>query len=869
MPADPLQPFFKAKGWKPFPFQKETWAAYREGKSGLLHAPTGLGKTLAVFLGPLSETVAGASCPRPLPGHPAPVPSSTCQILWLTPLRALAADTLRALREPLEVLAPHLHAEARTGDTSSAIRARLRNKLPYTLVTTPESLSLMLTHADMREKLSNLKCVIVDEWHELLGTKRGVQTELCLARLRAWFPDLRIWGLSATLGNLAEARDVLVPPWLGHPAPGRCRGFQPRSSEAVTVSADLAKKIIIRTLIPKEIDRFPWSGHIGTTLGPQVVKALEKANTTLLFTNTRSQTEIWFQELLNLRPDWTGKIAMHHGSLDRVERDLAENGLRNGSLKCVVCTSSLDLGVDFSPVDQVIQVGSPKGVARLLQRAGRSGHQPGKISEIIGVPANALELVEFAAARDAALARNLEARRPLEKPLDLLVQHLVTCAIGEPFHPEQMRAEIQSSHAYRNLTDEEWEWCLGFISNGGKALAVYPRYQKAVLDEQGRYTVTDKRLIQQHRMSIGTISSETGVTIKFANGATLGTVEESFISRIKPGSQLIFAGRRLVLVRLHQRIATVKPATARTKGQIAIWGGAKMPLSTELSHAIALRLKGIGTPADEMKAVQPILDLQQRWSRLPDDETLLVEHTRSREGEHLFLFPFAGRLVHEGLGALMAYRISQVSGESIQSTQNNYGFSLTARRGLFLDEKSIHDYLTADHLLDDLIACMNTAELARRQFREIARISGLILQTPPGRPQRSQREIQSSSTLLYEVLHRYDPENLLLEQSRREILEKQLEFTRLHQVIQQLQTRPVHFQETGHLTPMAFPLWADRLQSIHTGPDAATRLEAMLIQLNQAAEGRPTPPPVIDDEPETRPAKRPYTLKRPRLRHGF
>jgi len=841
MAADPLQPFFKAKGWKPFPFQKETWATYRAGNSGLLHAPTGLGKTLAVFLGPLAETLRN------------PETSRSCEVLWLTPLRALAADTLRALREPLEVVAPHLQAEARTGDTPSAIRARLRNKLPYTLVTTPESLSLMLTHGDMRDKLAALKCVIVDEWHELLGTKRGVQTELCLARLRAWFPEVRTWGLSATLGNLTEARDTLIP--IGGP---------------VTVSADLSKKIVIRTLIPKEIDRFPWSGHIGTRLAPQVVKAVEKATTTLLFTNTRSQTEIWFQELLAHRPDWKERIAMHHGSLERAEREFAENGLRDGSLKCVVATSSLDLGVDFSPVDQVIQVGSPKGVARLLQRAGRSGHQPGKSSEILGVPANALELVEFAAARDAALARHLEARRPLEKPLDLLVQHLVTCAIGAPFHPDEMRAEVESSHAYRNLTDEEWKWCLGFISNGGKALAVYPRYQKAVLDEQGRYTVTDKRLIQQHRMSIGTISSESGVTIKFAKGTTLGTVEESFISKIKPGSQLIFAGRRLELVRLHQRVATVKPATKNTKGQIAIWGGAKMPLSTELSHAIALRLKGQGDPSPEMKAVQPLLELQQRWSRLPDDETLLVEHTRSREGEHLFLFPFAGRLVHEGLGALMAYRISQVSGESIQSTQNDYGFSLTARRGLFLDERSIHQYLSADNLLDDLIACMNTAELARRQFREIARISGLILQSPPGRPQRSQREIQSSASLLYEVLHRYDPENLLLEQSRREILEKQLEFTRLHQVIQQLQTRPVHFQETDHLTPMAFPLWADRLQSIHTGPDAVTRLEAMLTELNRAAEGKPVPQQVItEDDVSPPPTKRSHPSRRPRLRHGF
>ncbi len=831
MPSDPLQPFFKEKGWKPFPFQRETWNAYLEGRSGLLHAPTGLGKTLAVFMGPLAETLGQTAG------------NQRCEVLWLTPLRALAADTLRALREPLEMLAPHLQAEARTGDTPSSIRARLRNKLPYTLVTTPESLSLMLTHADFPEKLAALKCVIVDEWHELLGTKRGVQAELCLARLRAWFPGLRTWGLSATLGNLMEARDTLIP--VGEP---------------VTVSADLSKKITIRTLIPQEIDRFPWSGHIGTRLAPQVVRAVEAATTTLLFTNTRSQTEIWFQELLALRPDWQERIAMHHGSLDRAEREFAENGLRDGSLKCVVCTSSLDLGVDFSPVDQVIQVGSPKGIARLLQRAGRSGHQPGKTSEIIGVPANALELVEFAAARDAALARNLEARRPLEKPLDLLVQHLITCAIGHPFDPEEMLAEVRSSHAYRSLTETEWEWCLGFISNGGRALASYPRYQKARL-ENGRYTVDDKRLVQQHRLSIGTISSDPAVSIKFANGQTLGTVEESFISKIKPGGLLIFSGRRLSLVRFHQRTATVRPATAKAKGTIAIWGGAKMPLSTELSHAIAQRIKGIGPPVAEMEAIRPILEIQRRWSRLPDDDTLLIEHTRSREGEHLFLFPFAGRLVHEGLGALIAFRISRLTGESVQATQNDYGFSLTAKRGLFLDEGTVREHLGDAHLLEDLVACMNTAELARRQFREIARISGLILQTPPGRPQRSQREIQSSSTLLYEVLDRYDPENLLLQQSRREILEKQLEFTRLHQVIQQLKERPIHFVETPHLTPMAFPLWADRLQSVHVGPDAASRLEAMIIELNQAASGAPVVSPEEGEKPVRK--RRPYDLKPP------
>lgn len=799
-----LQPFFTEKGWQPFTFQSDTWSAYWEGKSGLLHAPTGLGKTMAVYLGPLAENSD---------------PAGGCRVLWLTPLRALAADTLRALREPLATLAPGCEAEARTGDTPAALRARLRKKLPHTLVTTPESLSLMLTHADFSEKLSNLRCVIVDEWHELLGTKRGVQTELCLARLRAWFPSVRIWGLSATLGNLTEARRTLLG-----------SAFE----NSVEVTADLKKAIVIDTLIPKEMDRFPWSGHIGTRLAGQVADEIEKANVTLLFTNTRSQTEIWFQELLAIRPRWKDKLAMHHGSLDRAERDHAENGLRDGSLKCVVATSSLDLGVDFSPVDQVIQVGSPKGIARLLQRAGRSGHQPGSVSRIVGVPTHALELVEFAAARDAALVRNVESRVPLEKPLDLLVQHLITCAIGCPFEAEAMRHEIQSTHAFSKLTDAEWQWALGFISNGGSALAAYPHYQKARL-ENGFYTVDDKHLITRHRLSIGTISSDPAVSVRFANGHKLGTVEESFVSKLKPGSLFVFAGRLLMLVRFRERIATVKPAPRKGRGHIAIWGGNKMPLSSELSHAVARRLQGHGPPAAEMAAVEPILAIQRKWSRLPDDECLLVEHAHSREGEHLFLYPFAGRLVHEGLAALLAFRISQVSGESIHTTQNDYGFSLTSKRGLVLGEEHLRELLTADCLLDDLIACMNTAELARRQFREIARVSGLVLQAPPGRKDQSQRQLQVSATLLYEVLDRYDPDNLLLDQARREIMEKQLELSRLTAVIHRLQSIPMHLIETKNLSPMAFPLWADRLSATLPAGDAATRLEAMLNTLNQAA----------------------------------
>ncbi|WP_411825993.1 ligase-associated DNA damage response DEXH box helicase [Luteolibacter sp. AS25] len=800
--------FLTSRGQKPFPFQKQTWATYRKGHSGLLHAPTGQGKTMAVYLAPLVSSL----------------DLDSCAILWITPLRALAADTLRALREPQQFYNPKLKAEARTGDTPANIRARLRKKLPHTLVTTPESLSLMLTHSDMREKLANLQCVIIDEWHELLGSKRGIQTELCLARLRTWLPTLRTWALSATLGNLQEAAATIAP----------AHGTPP-----TIVSAKLKKKIIIETIIPKEIDNFPWSGHIGTSLAPQVIRHLEAAHTTLLFTNTRSQTEIWFQEILSLRPDWSEKIAMHHGSLDRAERDIAENGLRDGSLKCVVATSSLDLGVDFSPVDQVIQVGSPKGIARLLQRAGRSGHQPGADSRILGVPTNALELIEFAAARQAAKSKQIESRPPLSKPLDVLVQHLVTCAIGEPFLAPEMLAEIKSSHAYKDLTETEWEWALTFITIGGKALAAYPRYKKVLINPDGRYSVTDRRLITQHRLSIGTITSDSHISLKFANGQTLGSVEENFISKLKPNTTFIFSGRHLTFVRLRHKTATVKPSAKSNKGRIAIWGGAKMSLSTELTHAFSDLInpgttESRTTPTPELKALTPLLTLQKTRSHLPNDHTLLVEHTRSREGEHLFFYPFGGRLVHEGLAALLAFRISRETSETITTTQNDYGFSLNAKRKLPFSEITFRKLLTTDHLLDDLLECMNTAELARRQFREIARVSGLILQPMPGRQTASQRELQSSATLLYEVLQRYDPENLLLAQAEREILEKQLELTRLTSSLKAIATRPILLKETKKLTPFAFPLWADRLQSMHIGPEATTRLEAILQELNQA-----------------------------------
>jgi ATP-dependent Lhr-like helicase len=806
-----IEAWFADRHWKPFRFQQEVWAAYAAGKSGLIHAPTGLGKTLAAWLGPVASAL---TKPPAKPG---------LRVLWITPLRALAVDTTQSLREPLAGLGLKWDVEMRTGDTSQKIRAQLKKRLPEALVTTPESLSVMLSYPDAAARMAGLEAVIVDEWHELLSSKRGVKTELCLARLRAWNPALRIWGLSATIGNLPEAMQVL----LGD-----------RAEEGVIVTGEARKEVAIETLLPDEIERFPWSGHLGLRMIPAVVRQIGQAGTTLLFTNTRSQTEQWYQALLEFRPEWAPDLAIHHGSVEKADRTAAEDRLRAGTVKCVVCTSSLDLGVDFSPVDQVIQIGSPKGMARLLQRAGRSGHRPGAVSRVFGVPTNAFELVEFAAAREALSERRIEARRPLRMTLDVLSQHLLTVAAGGGFEAGAIRREIMSSHAFATLDDVSWDWLLTFITSGGKVLRAYPEFSKVSI-VAGRHVMVEERTARLHRLAIGTISNDTAISVAYASGRRLGTVEEWFISRIKPGGLFIFGGRRLELVRYKDLKAVVKDATKKKQsGQIPSWQGGKSPLSTELASAVGRKLESAaaGDLRDpELQRFSPILALQKAWSIVPRSDQLLIEETTSREGNHLYVYPFAGRLVHEGLGTLVAWRMARHRSVSITVSFNDYGFELSSRDDLTADETMWRELLSTDHLTEDLMACMNTAELAKRQFRGIARVAGLVMQGFPGNP-KTTKSLQVSSGLLFDVFTKYDPGNLLLVQAQREILEQQLELTRLQTTLESLRSRTLVKIFTKHLTPMAFPLWADMLSSSLTTENFATRLEKMLQELEQAAQ---------------------------------
>lgn len=821
MTAGRVESWFGSRGWSVFGFQREAWSAYLAGRDGLIHAPTGTGKTLAAWLGPVIEHLERS----PGPASPSD-PVEPIRVVWITPLRALASDTARSLQDSAAALGLNWSVETRTGDTASGVKARQRKRLPTALVTTPESLTILLTYPETARQLRGLRCVVCDEWHELMSTKRGVQTELAIASLRALAPDMRVWGVSATLGNLSVAARCLVGS--DRPDPVMIRGRE-------------AKPIEIECLLPDSVERYPWAGHIGTALVRQVVDRIGRASSTLVFTNTRSQAEIWFRAIVRASPDLLGRVALHHGSLERDLRDRVERMLKGeeGGLRCVVSTSSLDLGVDFAPVDQVIQIGSPKGVARIVQRAGRSGHQPGATSRIVGVPTHAFEMIEFAGVRDAVARGELESRDPIEKPLDVLIQHLVTAAMAEGFDEDRLRATVRSTWAYRDLTDEEWSWAMRFVRSGGEALTVYPEFARLV-DIGGLMKVASRPIATRHRMNIGTIVADDAVKVAYPNGRTLGSIEESFIARLRVGDRFVFAGKVLELKRLREMTATVEKARS-VRGAVPRWNGGKMPLSTQLAAAVQERLRRARAgefEGPEMERVRPLLELQRSVSRIPTPRELLIEHTRVRGRYHVFVFPFAGRLAHEGLGAVLSLRLSRLAPRTVTAVVNDYGIELTCDEPIETDARAWQSLLVRDGLLDDLLAAVNSAEFARRQFREIARVAGLTQQGYPGRSVRT-KHMQASSDMFYEVFREFDPGNLLLFQAQREVLDQQLELGRLDRALERAATLDIEVVETPVLSPLAFPLFAESLRATTvTSESWEDRVRKLAAQMEAGSQRR-------------------------------
>ncbi len=805
--------WFAARGWQPFPFQNEVWAAMAAGRSGLLHATTGSGKTYAVWFGAIEHA-------RTLDLAQQGAHAPPLGVLWLTPMRALAADSARAIAAPLEDIGLGAWTVGmRTGDTPSAERAKQDRRFPTALITTPESLSLMLTRENAKQELSSIHTVIVDEWHELMGSKRGVQVQLAIARLKRFNPGLIVWGLSATLGNLDEAMQVL----LGH-------------GDGDMVRGRVEKDLVIDTLLPTNPGRFSWGGHLGKQMQVPVVEEIEKSATTLVFVNMRSQAEAWYQLLIEMRPDWAGRVALHHGSLDKEVREWVESGLKEGRLKAVVATSSLDLGVDFLPVERVLQIGSAKGVARLLQRAGRSGHAPGRASRITLVPTNTLELIEAAAARRAALAGTIEKRATPDKPFDVLVQHLVTIALGGGFRDDELFDEVKQAWAYRHLARAEFDWALDFVVKGGSSLQAYPEYHR-VVDVDGVYRVPDRMIARRHKLNVGTIVSDASVQVKYLSGGRIGTVEEGFVARLRKGDCFIFAGRNLEFVRVEEMTAYVKRNETKKAAMIS-WAGAKMPLSSELADSV-MDVLADAAQGDffepEMQAAQPMLETQARLSRIPTPKTLLIEKLDSREGQHLFIYPFAGRSAHIGLGSLLAWRLARSEPNTFSIVINDYGLELLSAKPV--DTASLIDQSLFEEgeLLHDVLASLNSSELARRRFREIARVSGLISQGYPGQP-KSTRQLQASSTLFYEVFRKYDAGNMLLGQAEGEVMSQELDIRRLKEVLKRMRRQRVVFVELAVPSPFALPLMVERFREKLTTEKLKDRLERMLKEMEREAE---------------------------------
>jgi ATP-dependent Lhr-like helicase len=813
-------------------FQRQAWQAYLAGESGLIQVPTGSGKTYAAVMGPIAELLAEAGWS---PGSPGTSPPGL-RLLYLTPLRALSRDLALAIQAPIEAMGWPLRLAIRNGDTSSHERTKQLRSPPQILITTPESLSLLLANAKAPELFGALQAVVLDEWHELMGSKRGVQAELCLSWLRQLRPNLCTWAISATIGNLEEAARAAVGL-----EPAQAGGPQPR-----IVTANIQRATAIRSLLPDSIDGFPWGGHLGLRMYEELVAGLDPAVSTLLFTNTRNQAERWHQCLRFACPEMEGALALHHSAIDRSEREAIEAGVKAGELRWVVCTSSLDLGVDFQPVERVVQIGSAKNLARLLQRAGRSAHSPGGTSQVLFMPTNALELLEVSAIRRGLAEGLVETRRPPRLALDVLLQHLTSLACGPGFEPEQALAAVRTAWSFRELSKSQWQWCLDFLEHGGRCLGAYPRYRKLVR-EGDVYRVVDKAIARLHRFNIGTITADRSVTVRFVRGAVIGHVEEAFIGRLKPGDVFFFAGRQLEFVRLREMTAQVK-ATTKKSSTVPAWAGGQMALSDLLSQHLRAEVDrcaralaggtdhGIGLDTPELRALEPLLRRQIDLSRLPREGEFLVELCRSREGSHLFAFPFEGRFVHEGIGFLWAWRLARHRPSTVTVSVNDYGFELLAPKGYPFDELlELHgdDLLNSDHLAADLEQAVNLSELCRRRFRAIAQVSGLITQAMPGQS-KSGGQLQISAALLFDVFQKHEPDHLLLEQARREVIEEQLELPRLQAALERLAASRWLLERTLRPGPLAFPLLVERLNNRMSNESVLERVQRLIAEASRA-----------------------------------
>ena len=802
--------WFSEQSWKPFPFQKQSWNAFLQGKNGLLNAPTGSGKTYALWFPIVLQYI--KNNPEYRQKH-----QKGLKAIWITPLRALSQEIKQSAERVAKDLETQLTVGIRTGDTSTSERAKQKKSMPDLLITTPESLQLLLASKHYDKVFKSCYAVVIDEWHELLGSKRGIQIELALSRLKTVCTTLRIWGISATIGNLQQAQEVLLGP------------SSSQMQKSVLIKAHIAKKIIVKSILPKNMDTFPWRGHLGLHLLEEVLPILDQSKTTLLFTNTRSQCEIWFQKLLERAPELAGEIAMHHGSMNKETRLWVEGAIRDGTLKAVVCTSSLDLGVDFAPVETIIQIGGPKGVARFLQRAGRSGHQPGKASIIYFLPTHAIELIEASALQNAVKNKVVEDRIPYLNSFDVLAQYLVTLAVSNGFQPDEIYKEVKSSFCFQAITRDQWQWLLNFITLGSQSLQTYDEYKKVEIEEDGTFTVKSRMVAMRHRMQIGTIVGDADVVVKYQKGGYIGTIEEFFISKLTPGDVFTFAGRNLELIRVKGMQAHVRNSKKKTK-KVPSWMGGRMSFSAQMSELLRSELHAVSDPeaklSRELKALKGIFERQQLESLVPGPNEFLIETFKTRDGHHLIFYPFEGRFVHEAMASLMAYRISLLQPITFSLAYNDYGFELLSDQDVNVEEILDNNLFSSEYVAADLKKSLNATEMARRKFRDIAVISGLVF---TGYPKQGikMKHLQSSSQLFFNVFRDYEADNILYQQAFTETFEHQLEEGRLLLAMERINQQHIIWKACTNPTPFSFPIITDRLREKLSSEKLADRIKKM------------------------------------------
>jgi len=828
-----IKEWLKQKGHQPFAFQESAWEAIINQRSGLVNAPTGCGKTFSVFLGTIIEFI------NVYPKEFRSQKNNGLQLLWITPLRALAKDIGRAMEEVIEELGLQWKVGIRNGDTTTAERQKQKRQMPEVLIITPESLHLLLATKGYNQLLKTLKIIAVDEWHELLGSKRGIQVELAVSRILGsrtskiskddlkdlQFDDIlsnwqyaAVWGISATIGNLDQAKDVLLAPLKNW-------------DEGIIIKANISKKVDVEAIFPDEIEKFPWAGHLGIKLAHKLIPIIEASKTTLIFINTRGMSEMWYQTLLTFAPQLSGAIALHHGSIEQQLRFWVEEALHEGKLKAVVCTASLDLGVDFRPVETIVQVGSPKGVARFLQRAGRSGHQPGAVSKIYFLPTHSLELVEAAALKQAIEENNIENREPLLLCFDVLIQYLCTLAISDGFNPDILYKEVQSTYCFSSITFEEWQQVLNFITTGGNALQEYDEYKKVEIDEYGLYRINSRKLAMRHRMHIGTIVSDAMLKVKFMSGGFIGVIEEWFISKLTPGEVFTLAGRNLELVGIKDMTAIVKKSNSK-KSIVPSWMGGRMPLTANLGNMLRHQLNKAfeHSPFDiELEKLFPLFEMQRQLSHVPNANELLIEHIETKDGFHLFVHTFEGRLVNEAMGAILAYRISKIIPISFTFAMNDYSFELLSDQPIPIDDSNVYELFSGNNLFEDIQRSVNSTEMAKRKFRDIAVIGGLIFQGYPGEHKKT-KHLQASSSLLFSVFNEYETQNLLLRQAYQEVIDQQMEEVRLRNMLNRIQQSEIKITYPTQLTPFSFPVKVDSMRETLSSEKLEDRVRKMIMK---------------------------------------